>query len=107
MADYTTPITWRGWFDLMKFIIVHLSFGSIAPYELAPLPGAHLHVLVREPAMQEEITMTVTTPKTLPQANGDFYAIHSTLSEEDQALLRRPGLPGGRSCPCYYGVLDS
>ena len=33
--------------------------------------------------------MTVTTPKTLPQANGDFYAIHSTLSEEDQALLRR------------------
>lgn len=33
--------------------------------------------------------MTVTTPKTLPQANGDFYAIHSTLSEEDKALLRR------------------
>ena len=33
--------------------------------------------------------MTVTTPKTLPQANGGFYAIHSTLSEEDQALLRR------------------
>jgi glutaryl-CoA dehydrogenase len=33
--------------------------------------------------------MTVTTPKTLPQANGDFYAIHSTLSEEDQALLQR------------------
>jgi len=39
--------------------------------------------------MQEEITMTVMTPKTLPQANGDFYAIGSTLSEEDQALLRR------------------
>ena len=33
--------------------------------------------------------MSVTTPKTLPQANGDFYAIHSTLSEEDQSLLRR------------------
>ena len=33
--------------------------------------------------------MTVKTPKTLPQANGDFYAIQSTLSEEDQALLRR------------------
>ena len=33
--------------------------------------------------------MSVTTPKTLPQANGDFYAIDSTLSEEDQSLLRR------------------
>lgn len=33
--------------------------------------------------------MSVTTPKTLPQANGDFYAIHSTLGEEDQSLLRR------------------
>ncbi len=33
--------------------------------------------------------MTVTNPKTLPQANGDFYAIDSTLSEEDQSLLRR------------------
>ena len=33
--------------------------------------------------------MTVTYPKTLPQANGDFYAIDSTLSEEDQSLLRR------------------
>ena len=33
--------------------------------------------------------MTVTTPKTLPQGNGDFYAIYLTLSEEDQALLRR------------------
>jgi glutaryl-CoA dehydrogenase len=33
--------------------------------------------------------MTVTTPKTLPQANGDFYAISTTVSEEDQALLRR------------------
>lgn len=33
--------------------------------------------------------MSVTVPKTLPQANGDFYAIHSTLSEEDQAFLRR------------------
>ena len=33
--------------------------------------------------------MSVTYPKTLPQANGDFYAIDSTLSEEDQSLLRR------------------
>jgi glutaryl-CoA dehydrogenase len=33
--------------------------------------------------------MSITTPKTLPPANGDFYAIHSTLSEEDQSLLRR------------------
>ena len=33
--------------------------------------------------------MTVTTPKTLPQAHSDFYAIGATLSEEDQALLRR------------------
>ena len=33
--------------------------------------------------------MSVTTPKTLPQANGDFYGIDSTLSEEDQSLLRR------------------
>lgn len=33
--------------------------------------------------------MSVTTKKTLPQANGDFYSIGMTLSEEDQALLRR------------------
>ncbi len=33
--------------------------------------------------------MSVTVPKTLPQANGDFYSINATLSEEDQALLRR------------------
>ena len=33
--------------------------------------------------------MSVTTPKALPQANSDFYAIGTTLSEEDQALLRR------------------
>ncbi len=33
--------------------------------------------------------MSVTTKKTLPQANGDFYAIGTTVSEEDQALLRR------------------
>jgi glutaryl-CoA dehydrogenase len=33
--------------------------------------------------------MSVTTPKALPQANGDFYAIGTTISEEDQALLRR------------------
>src|SRR6266568_241193 len=33
--------------------------------------------------------MSVTTPKALPQANGDFYAIGTTLSEEDQALFHR------------------
>src|SRR5438128_5514376 len=33
--------------------------------------------------------MSVTTKKTLPQANGDFYAIGTTISEEDQALLWR------------------
>ena len=33
--------------------------------------------------------MSITTEKMLPQANGDFYAIGLTLSEEDQALLRR------------------
>src|SRR5436309_355996 len=33
--------------------------------------------------------MSVTTQKAFPQANGDFYAISSTMSEEDQALLRR------------------
>src|SRR5205823_8520601 len=33
--------------------------------------------------------MSVTTPKALPQANGDFYAISTILSEEDQALLHR------------------
>jgi len=33
--------------------------------------------------------MSVTTKKTLPQANGDFYAIGTTISEEDQSLLRR------------------
>jgi glutaryl-CoA dehydrogenase len=33
--------------------------------------------------------MSVTAPKALPQANGDFYSINATLSEEDQALLRR------------------
>ncbi len=33
--------------------------------------------------------MSVTTKKTLPQANGDFYNIFSTVSEEDQALLQR------------------
>src|SRR5216117_3621687 len=35
------------------------------------------------------MTMSVRTKQTLPQANGDFYAIGTTLSEEDQALLRR------------------
>jgi glutaryl-CoA dehydrogenase len=29
------------------------------------------------------------TPKALPQANGDFYAISTILSEEDQALVHR------------------
>src|SRR2546421_943959 len=33
--------------------------------------------------------MSVTTPKALPQANGDFYQIISTISEEDQTLVRR------------------
>ena len=33
--------------------------------------------------------MSVTTEKMLPQANSDFYAIGTTISEEDQALLRR------------------
>src|SRR5438132_4297699 len=33
--------------------------------------------------------MSVTTEKMLPQVNSDFYAIGTTLSEEDQALLRR------------------
>ena len=33
--------------------------------------------------------MSVTTKKALPEANGDFYAIGATISEEDQALLRR------------------
>src|SRR5215471_14759450 len=33
--------------------------------------------------------MSVTVPKALPQANGDFYSLHTTLSEEDQALLQR------------------
>jgi len=35
------------------------------------------------------MTRSVTTNKTLPQADGDFYAIGTSLSEEDQALLRR------------------
>src|SRR5438094_2923968 len=35
------------------------------------------------------MTMSVSTKQTLPQANSDFYAIGTTLSEEDQALLRR------------------
>ncbi len=33
--------------------------------------------------------MSVTVPKALPQANGDFYSLHTTLSEEDRALLQR------------------
>src|SRR3989441_3034437 len=33
--------------------------------------------------------MSVTTPKALPRADGDFYQIISTISEEDQALVRR------------------
>src|SRR5260221_5523189 len=35
------------------------------------------------------MVMSVTTQKALPQADGDFYAIGSILSEEDQALVRR------------------
>src|SRR6266536_5997515 len=33
--------------------------------------------------------MSVTTPKALPRADGDFYQIIPTISEEDQELLRR------------------
>src|SRR5438270_2734859 len=33
--------------------------------------------------------MSVTAKKALTQANGDFYAIGATISEEDQALLQR------------------
>jgi len=33
--------------------------------------------------------MSVTTPKALPRADGDFYQVISTISEEDQALVRR------------------
>jgi glutaryl-CoA dehydrogenase len=33
--------------------------------------------------------MSVTVKKVLPEARSDFYAIGATLSEEDQALLRR------------------
>ena len=56
-----------------------------------PFPGSrsYIHMSSLEVINEEEMTMTVTTQKTLPQANGDFYAISSTLSEEDQALLRR------------------
>src|SRR3984893_11261311 len=46
-------------------------------------------MLSLENSIQEEITMSVMTPKALPQANGDFYAIRTTLSQEDQALLQR------------------
>ena len=31
--------------------------------------------------------MSFTSPKTLPQVHGDFYAMGATLSEEDQDLL--------------------
>lgn len=33
--------------------------------------------------------MSVTVKKALPEANSDFYALGATISEEDQALLRR------------------
>src|SRR5216684_5637077 len=33
--------------------------------------------------------MSVTAPKALPRADGDFYQIISTISEEDQALVHR------------------
>src|SRR5439155_11560902 len=36
-----------------------------------------------------ETNMSMTTQKALPSANGDFYAISVTVSEEDQALLHR------------------
>jgi glutaryl-CoA dehydrogenase len=38
---------------------------------------------------EEETLMSVTVDKTLPHVNSDFYAISSTISEEDQALLRQ------------------
>jgi hypothetical protein len=38
---------------------------------------------------EDETTVSVSTKQALPRANGDFYAIGTTLSEEDQALLRR------------------
>src|SRR5215469_12984820 len=38
---------------------------------------------------EEETIVSITAKKALPQANGDFYAISTTVSEEDQALLRR------------------
>jgi hypothetical protein len=38
---------------------------------------------------EEETNMSMTTQKALPQANGDFYTIGVTVSEEDQALLHR------------------
>jgi glutaryl-CoA dehydrogenase len=47
-------------------------------------------VCCRQRIINEEKTIvSVTTKKALPQANGDFYAIGTTISEEDQALLRR------------------
>src|SRR5437660_11721429 len=33
--------------------------------------------------------MSVTTPKALPRADGDFYQVISTISEEVQALVHR------------------
>ena len=33
--------------------------------------------------------MSVTAPKALPRADGDFYQVISTISEEDQALVHR------------------
>jgi glutaryl-CoA dehydrogenase len=37
----------------------------------------------------ENMTVNVTTHKVLPQANGDFYTIGATVSQEDQGLLGR------------------
>ena len=38
---------------------------------------------------EEERLMSVTIKKTLLEASSDFYALGATISEEDQALLRR------------------
>ena len=51
--------------------------------------------------------MSVTTKKTLPQANGDFYAILATVSEEDQALLRRVrAFLEAEVAPIFQSLLD-
>src|SRR6266705_3580318 len=55
--------------------------------------------------------MSVTAPKALPRADGDFYQIIPTISEEDQALVHRVlGIMGtsyhGYGCPGKTSLLD-